>query len=630
MKRKAWAKTVSKVLAATLLVGTMTTLTGCGGGSAGSGDREVVKFWASVNQYTTASMKELVDTYNEGQGKVDGVFVQVDLTKKDVSSNHYSICPESVKNQTDILSVSDRYIFAGASYASGSYYTDLSSMYADESLRTKTKDGEYVFNLEDLSESAVERFYFNRETGEAGNMETGTLYAIPQGGAPTILFYNEGYFEEANINIISVKEEELEAYNKKNGTTYAPRGYCEYTVGAMPKDGLKTSTNLAGEKVVKVFNNQIPMNYIELNTLSKEFTQTYNSDATSVYGFLNEWWFSHGWPVGGNCVAWDKEKQQHVFVLGDTSPCYYVTKAVTIDGTDYQPGDVLGYNARKFVAANAGSVDMSALYELPTQYEQFRDFCALSQKIGAKVDNTTDGYGISPDPNSFSSSSKVKYFTAGQVAMLVESYLNLNTIVNSTKAKINIAPLYTFREFEGEGQDGSNQLRVVGKDYDGVKFTGQLKEVNGEAIACKPVGSCVDVGYAIPANSEHKEAAFKFLQYLASEEAQTIMSKANGETPTNKKLALSKEFAEQKGRLVDNYAAAGIMASTCEIGDWSYLGDKEWITDWSVDLNGPVRNGVMTLDEFFAKWNPKVNGEEDYNKSLSQDKYKVIKWKGLQ
>ncbi|MBQ8803320.1 MAG: extracellular solute-binding protein [Tyzzerella sp.] len=632
MKQRTWKQRVAKVLTVAMLLGTMATaLTACGGsGSGDAGDRTVVKFWASVNQYTTASMNELVTKYNEGQGKIDGVFVQADLTKTDVSSNHYSICPENVKNQTDILSVSDRYIFAGASYASGSYYTDLSAMFADESLRTKNEDGEYVLNLEDLSEAAVERFYFNRETGEAGNMETGTLYALPQGSSPTMLIYNEDYFTGANINIVSIKEEELADYNKKNGTSYAPRGYCEYTVDATPDKDLKTSKNLAGEEVVKVFNNLIPMNYIELNTLSKNFTQSYNSEAKSVYGVLNEWWFSHGWPVGGNCVAWDAEAEQHVFTLGETNPNYYVTKDITIDGTEYKAGDVLGYNARKYVAANAGNVDMSALYEIPTQYEQFREFCALSQKTDAKVDGAMNGYGISPDPNSFSNSSKMKYFTSGQVAMLVEAYSNLNTIVKSTKAKINVAPLYTFREFEGEGQEGSNELKVVGKAYDGVTFTGELKKVNDTAIASESVGSSDNLGYAIPANSTKKEAAFKFLQYLCSEEAQAIMAKANGETPTNKNLALSKEYAEQEGRLVDNYAAVGMMSSTCQIGDWSYLGDKEWITDWSVDLNGDVRNGVMSLDDFFAKWNPRVNGTEDYKKNLTQSKYMTIKWKGLQ
>ena len=40
--------------------------------------------------------------------------------------------------------------------------------------------------------------------------------------------------------------------------------------------------------------------------------------------------------------------------------------------------------------------------------------------------------------------------------------------------------------------------------------------------------------------------------------------------------------------------------------------------------------GGYILDNDFAKWNPKVNGTEDYKKSLAQSKYMTIKWKGLQ
>ena len=73
------------------------------------------------------------------------------------------------------------------------------------------------------------------------------------------------------------------------------------------------------------------------------------------------------------------------------------------------------------------------------------------------------------------------------------------------------------------------------------------------------MGSSDNLGYAIPANSTKKEAAFKFLQYLCSEEAQAIIAKANGETPTDKNLALGKDYAEQEGRLVDNYAAVNAL-----------------------------------------------------------------------
>lgn len=629
MKNKFFRRSISAVLGVMVSCSALMFTSGCGG-SADAGDRTVIKFWPTVNQYTTKSMKELVEKYNEGQGKIDGVFVQADLTKTDVSENHYSICPENVKNQTDILSVSDRYLYVGANNSAGSFYTDLSSMYANEKLRTKNKDGEYVFDLENIAKANLTRFYFNRETGEAGNAETGTLYAIPNSENPTMLMYNESYFKDADINIISVSEEELDSYNKKNGTTFAPRGYCEYTPDATPKKGLETSENLDGETVVKVFNNLIPMNYIELNTLSRNFTNTYNEDSQSNYGFLNEWWFSHGWPVGGNCVAWNSSTSQFNFTLGDATPGYFVTKDVTVNNVKYSAGEVLGFNARRFVSENKPADLLASLYEIPSTYKQFRDFCAMSQKADAKVDNDMYGYGIAPDPNSFSNSSKIKYFTSGQVAMLVESSSNLNTIVNSTKSTINVAPLYTFREFEGEGQDGAAKLKIVGKTYDGTVFNGKLKEVNGVGIKYKPVGSSVNIGYTIPANSTKKEAAFKFLQYLCSADGQKYMMSGNGEAPSDLTLLKSKDYTKLENRIVDNYAGIAIMAENCEMGDWSYLGDKEWITDWSIDLNNDVRNGVMTLDKFFEKWEPKVNGISNYNKSLKQDKYKKIRWIGLE
>lgn len=629
MLKKSLRRNISALLCAALSCGVLTLTAGCGG-SSGAGDRTVIKFWPSVNQYTTKSMKELVDNYNDGQGKTDGVFVVADLTKTDVSTNHYSICPENVKNQTDLLSVSDRYLYAGANNSAGSYYTDLSALYNDEKLRTKNKNGEYVLDLKNIVPANLSRFYFNRENGEAGNTETGTLYAIPNSENPTMLMYNQSYFEAADINIISVSEEELDDYNKKNGTTFAPRGYCEYTEDATPKNGLKTSENIDGETVVKVFNNLIPMNNIELNTLSKNFTKTYNEDSQSDYGVLNEWWFSHCWPVGGNCVAWNSSETQFNFTLGDSTPGYFVTKDVTVNNVKYGAGEVLGYNARKYVSENKPADIMSSLYEIPSTYKQFREFCALSQKADAKVDSEMYGYAISPDPNSFSNSSKIKYFTSGQVAMLVESSSNLNTIVNSTKSKINVAPLYTFREFEGEGQDASAELKIVGKSYNGVTFEGKLKEVNGVKIESNPVGSSVNIAYAIPANSTKKEAAFKFLQYLCSADGQKYMLSGNGEAPSDINLLKSKDYSELKNRIVDNYAGIAIMAENCKMGDWSYLGDKEWITDWSVDLNNDVRNGVMTLDKFFEKWEPKVNGTSNYNKSLKQDKYKKIKLIELQ
>lgn len=67
MLKKSLRRNISALLCAALSCGVLTLTAGCGG-SSGAGDRTVIKFWPSVNQYTTKSMKELVDNYNDGQG----------------------------------------------------------------------------------------------------------------------------------------------------------------------------------------------------------------------------------------------------------------------------------------------------------------------------------------------------------------------------------------------------------------------------------------------------------------------------------------------------------------------------------------------------------------------------------
>ena len=67
MKKKLIALAISSVLAATCLVG-------CGGGGDDGADNgERITFWGITDQYTSSSYSQLVDAYNAGQGKIDGV-----------------------------------------------------------------------------------------------------------------------------------------------------------------------------------------------------------------------------------------------------------------------------------------------------------------------------------------------------------------------------------------------------------------------------------------------------------------------------------------------------------------------------------------------------------------------------
>ena len=269
MKKKFIALAVSSVLAATLFAG-------CGGGGDdGAGNAERITFWGITDQYTSSSYSQLVDAYNAGQGKIDGVYVKYS-PKTDSSANHMSYCA-SARGTVDIIGVSDRYVFNNIAQG---FYTNLQDYIDDPSTYTKNADGENYFSVDNYAAGNIDRFRFNKETSEAGQGED--LYALPLVANASVIYYNEDYFTQNNINIISVTEEELEAYNQANGTTYAPRGYAEYTVEAMPAAGLKTSENLEGEAVVKVFNNLIPMSFLEVNTLSKYFTREYNKQSPSL------------------------------------------------------------------------------------------------------------------------------------------------------------------------------------------------------------------------------------------------------------------------------------------------------------------------------------------------------------
>lgn len=572
-----------------------TCLAGCGGnGDATDGDQERITFWGITDQYTSESYKQLVDAYNEGQGKIDGVFVKYS-PKTDSSANHISYCG-SARGTVDIIGVSDRYVFNNIAQG---FYTNLQDYIDDETTYTRNEAGEAYFSEDNYSANNIDRFRFNAETREAGAGED--LYALPLVSNASVIYYNEDYFLNNNINIISVTEEELDAYNAANGTDYAARGYAEYTAEAAPAKGLKTSENLQGETVVKVFNDLIPMSFLEVNTLSKYFSTEYNAASPSRYGILNEWWFSHGWAVGGDCVKWDEASGQYKFTLGDKQPNYLVTSAVTVNGTAYAAGDILTYRDRNYVLENS-SADISAhLYELPSQYEQFREFCAWSQEADKKVDDEVYGYEISPSPATLNNSSKVNYFTSGEVAMLVDGTTEMDPIYNALVGKTawDIAPMYTYREFEGEDPAGDGTLKVIGKEYDGVIFTGEIKTVEGTKIVGKLSGSSQNFGWAIPANSSHKDAAWKFLQFLTSEEGQSYFVANDAGAPSVSSFVNSPAFYDKENKKCDNYRAIAIMTENCEIGDWSYFENGEWISDWSLELNTDVRNGVTTLDEFF-------------------------------
>lgn len=550
-------------LAITLMMTFIAFICAACGNEEGPAEGQVeITFWGSNSQYNTAQYKDLVDTYNKGQGLLDGVYVVYSPKGGDYSSSLSTILRG--RNAPNVCLVGDKYFKA---FAAQGLLANLEPYLADPSTYTRNAEGELNFDLSDIYENNVYRYRYDKEHNTAGSDDS-PLYALPNGSVPTIVMYNEDFFQEAGINIISVAEEDLEAYNTANSTSFKPHGYAEYAVAATPQAGLTVSENLQGEKVIKVFNNQIPMNWTELVTLSRQFTKAYNPASPSFYGFLSEWWFPYGWSVGGDCIQWDEKNNKYVFSLGDETSNYLVTKTAVINGHNYGAGEILSYNDAKTVEAKYTSlVQDGTLYEIPSQYEAFSEFCALYQVKNQNVDSKGKlGYGIAPNPTEVGSN-RTTYFTSGKSAMLIEQFSQANIVARNLDDKWGFAPAWQYREYDcgdvaGSLNGSSGTLKIIGKSYDGVVYTGDIKKVNGTEIVGYQEASSLNTGIAISEKSsaEKKAASWKFVQFLAGKAGQKILGTANDIIPNQISYINSQDY-QANSLFANNNIKAGRQTS---------------------------------------------------------------------
>jgi len=551
-------KKTSRILAAVLAGVMLFSLAGCGNGGKQKG-KVKVSFWAEVNSANQDTLLQIVDDFNESHPDIS-------VTLVPQSAGYASGLSNTLRgsNPPDVITVDDK-IFK--SYVGEGYLAKLDDYVA--------ADDNENFSLDDMWENSVKRFSYNPETGYSG---TGAdQYAIPAGNNPTCIYYNADLFEEQKVNIVSIPEE------KVSGSLLA-HGY--YVYDSAPMDGMVARE----DGKYHVFNNRIPMNWEELIELSKIFTKAYNESSSSKYGFISEWWFSHGWSVGGDCLQWNEEKQQYTFELGDTAPNYLVTGAegVTVNGTKYEEGTTLSFADKKYVEENASDSEIATylneqkLYQLPSMMEAFIEFTRMSQATNQIVTADTYGYAIAPSPTTMDNNSMSSYFTTGEVAMMSSEVSALHTIGHNMDAlgkKWDVAPLYQYREYNEDGT---------------------AKVVNGTKAFGNKSGHSFIQGYAIPANAKNKDAAWEFISYIAGLDGEKQLMKTNLTVPNQKSLANSEEYLKDTTNFApSNKAALVDMAAIATAGDWAYVEDGEWVNGWSNVLNTKVRNGEMTLDEFF-------------------------------
>ncbi len=573
-------KKAAIALAAIMGFGAVASLCACGG-SGGSGE---IDFWYSASVPDGRIISEMIDAYNNGQGKEDGVHVTGD-NRGSVSRTDLMV------NSPNVIMLSDEQF---KQFAVEDYYLDLTQYYEE-------MPGNY--KEEEIPTSFTRAFRIDMKDDANGKRMAGegaAIQGIPFGVDPMIYYYSKNVFEEAGIKIISCEEKDLAS--KYPGLQ--PHGYAEYSAenGAKPPvEGATVSENLAGESVYKIFNNLIPMNFEEFRYLSKCFTKSYtDNDSTTDYGSATHHWFSFGWSVGGDCVGYDGEK--YSFTALDSSANYLVTAkdGVTVNGKHYAAGEVVRYEDK---VKQADIATMQGLHPLPSQQTAMQEFINLSvprDKTGGMV---ATGYGVATAINE---SVDALYSASNKVAMVSGRIVQTTTLEVAYKGQYDIALPTQWREYKGgsvyyKGEEtfGNEYLKVIGKQYAGTVYTGELDKdaESGVPFVGRQTGYGSFSALMIPVNSDSSnyEAAWKFIRWAASEEGQRIYMKT-GNVPNQSALALSDDYAAIGSGL--NYRAAAIAAQGAEIGDWAYFNNGAWVDKWSGNFNQALRLGYTTPEKF--------------------------------
>lgn len=544
----------------------------------------IVTFWMYGDQVELDVYKQLVQEFNatyEGAIEIDLVVKQAD--------GYTDALNLTLNGRTapDIFYVSET---GFKNMAELGYLYDIS---------------EYVQNSTDYDitkiwDSAVSRFQYD-VTSKTNTGPNKKFYAVPKDIGPTVVFYNETMFKQAGVKVISVAAEDLAAFNSGSaddrGSTKAQYGIA----GDVKEKGYFVDSN--GQKW---FNNQVEMSWEETVALSK-VVQNYHdpNGSKQIYGYYTEWWFNYGWSVGGDCIQFIESDAQGYtggywdFTLMDDSKNYIVAdnaQAFTVNGTTYQPGEIISYTDKLVNPAPAqmGVMDTSVkqvkpeiiaacqngqLNELPSQREAFTEFVRLAAKKSTLVDvvdgQSLYGHEITPYPSSIGGDAgKTAAFSTGKVAMLVDGRWNVTNFRDTMNGKYewDVAPLPIYKQYDAEGN-----ITVHG--------------VNA--------GHSGSVGVAIWSKTEVANAAWKFIEYIGGEHGQSVQSKTGFAIPLQKHLALDDEIFLQSSQNPRNSKIFIDAAEYEKAGDWWYLKDNEWIDDWAGVLNGDVRNGKKTLSDFY-------------------------------
>lgn len=548
------------------------------GALAGCGDplrkgKTVVTLWGYADEEEASTVREITQWYNENNE--DKIYI--DYQSKPGGS-YVSLAERALDSSRgpDVFYIGDRYL---KRWAKRGYLENLDPFVAESDLDYST-----------MWTSSQYRWRYDPQKN-TNNMDD-PVYALPKDVSTTALYYNASVIERQGIKIISVNEEDMDAFNAggadRNGNTKASLGI-DMTVPAKGfyreqnyRNGNFTTPQYGlNGKVTEtmIFNNRIAMSWDEIEDLAMILTRSYNSklDAQkdTQWGYYTEWWFNYGWGVGGDCAVDTTGNGDWEFALGDKTHKRIVYNE---DGT-YAADS---HGRVKFVNDGEEETLTDGQYAgnpLPSQYEAFDRFIKLGKP------KEYGGLGVAPRVKAdIGLSTSTSFFTTGKVAMLVESSGNVVSFRKAIKDfDWDVAPLPVYKEY------GRDNVTVNTKGLE--------------------IGHSGSTGLGVWTKSKVKNEAFKVALYLSDGYAQTMQAQNGYRIPNDTALAeneyIQKNIASgNKPRNIDLFTKAAVTARPA---DWWYMPDNLWIDTWATPLNMQYRENDKTTDEFFNAYTDATN-----------------------
>lgn len=564
-----------------------------GGGTAQKGSVTVQFMYGGDLGYAQL-YKCLIDNFNSTAGKEKGITIKGVPKSGDLDSIVGTQLLTS--NGADIVAISDKFF----------------KKHCDVFVDLNDSVGADIFA--DIYPTLRDRYRYNIKTTTSN--PTDPLYGLPGYNDATVLYYNKTALQEVGVKVISVDEKDLAAFNNggkdANGktkkdygitVTVPAKGFYRSKRPFVPKAGDRTGSawSMPANDEVLIFNDRIPMNWDEIEDLGMLCTKKKNSKSPTQYGFYTEWWFNYGFSVGGTCIEDLTGNGDWTFTLASQVPNYIVQNGKTYKGvytgTTYKAGETLDFkdclnanpndkisyktdgktyyhftvNGKDATNRNlSAQIQNGTLKQLPSIYDAFSRFCFLAG---------TGGVEICPFDAVMGSRSSSQYMAAGELALLVEQIHNYSTMKKSSKDEIGIAPLPQYKEYNNPSNPNDASVKVKGV---------QAGHSQGFAI-------CVGK------NSKLKDQAVEFVKWVVTD-GQRVLANNGYISCRNSDAAI----CAQKLDLPNAPVVVDSIAHARE-GDWWYMPDKQWISNWSTPLNSSVRQGKMKFEDFMYEFIEQTN-----------------------